>query len=445
MTELDWNCTPDDVLAHWPDELPLAALVTGAGHGGHARLSMLAVPVETIECRTHLDALAALAHAGAGGGGTWCIAAAYELARAFEPTALPRARMPDDGWPMATLVRCGARLELDHASGRWTAHEGAERLAEELGGRMRSGTRAPGTARIDGLEPDLAAGDYERMVATAVRLVHAGDIFQANVAQRFSARWSGSRRAIMRAALTASRPRYGAWIETPTHALASMSPELFLEVDRTTGSVVTRPIKGTRAAHEPASGLMASPKDAAELHMIVDLMRNDLGRACVPGSVQVTSSRELERHETVHHAAAEVRGTLRPGTGLVDLLRATFPPGSVTGAPKVRAMQVIDELEPSARGPYCGAIGLASPGRIALNVAIRTIALAGADGGPGALRYLAGCGIVAESDPRQEHEESLHKSAVLVRTALAVNATGAPRACAPSAPPAPPPCAGAPG
>jgi anthranilate/para-aminobenzoate synthase component I len=171
---------------------------------------------------------------------------------------------------------------------------------------------------------------------------------------------------------------------------------------------------------------MASPKDAAELHMIVDLMRNDLGRACMPGTVRVTSPRELERHETVHHAAAEIRGTLRPGTGLVDLLRATFPPGSVTGAPKVRAMQVIDELEPSARGPYCGAIGLASPGRIALNVAIRTIALAGAD-------------------PRQEHEESLHKSAVLVRTALAVNATGAPRACAPSAPPAPPPCAGAPG
>jgi anthranilate/para-aminobenzoate synthase component I len=179
--------------------------------------------------------------------------------------------------------------------------------------------------------------------------------------------------------------------------------------------------------------------------MIVDLMRNDLGRACVPGSVQVTSSRELERHETVHHAAAEIRGTLRPGTCLVDLLRATFPPGSVTGAPKVRAMQVIDELEPCARGPYCGAIGLVSPGRIALNVAIRTIALAGTDGGSGALRYLAGCGIVAESDPRHEHEESLHKSAVLVRTALAVNATGAPRACAPSAPPAPPPCAGAPG
>ncbi len=443
MTELDWNRTPEDVLAHWPDALPLAALVTGAGHGGHARLSMLAVPEETVECRTQDEALAALARAGAGG--TWCVAASYELARAFEPTSLPRGRMPDDGWPLATLVRCGARLELDHVTGRWSAHGGAGALAAHVDARFRAGARAEGTARIEGLEPDLAPGEYERMVAEAVRLVHAGDVFQANVAQRFSARWSGARRAVMRAAFAASRPRYGAWIETPTHALASMSPELFLEVDRASGGVVTRPIKGTRAAHEPASELMASGKDAAELHMIVDLMRNDLGRACVPGSVRVSSPRELERHETVHHAAAEVRGTLRPGTGLVDLLRATFPPGSVTGAPKVRAMQVIDRLEPCARGPYCGAVGLVSPGRIALNVAIRTVALAGRDGGGGALRYLAGCGIVAESDPRHEHEESLHKSAVLVRTALAVNATGAPRASAPSAPPAPPPCAGAPG
>jgi len=443
MTELDWNCTPEDVLACWPDSLPLAALVTGAGHEGHARLSMLAVPAETVECRTHDDALAALERAGAGG--TWCVAASYELACAFEPTSLPRGRMPEDGWPLATLVRCGARLELDHRSGRWSAHGDAGALAADLASRMRAGARAAGAARIDGLEPDLAPGAYERMVAEAVGLVHAGDVFQANVAQRFSARWSGARRAIMRAAFAASRPRYGAWIEAPTHALASMSPELFVEVDRADGSVVTRPIKGTRAAHHPPSELMSSGKDAAELHMIVDLMRNDLGRACVPGSVRVSSPRELERHETVHHAAAEVRGTLRAGTGLVDLLRATFPPGSVTGAPKVRAMQVIDRLEPCARGPYCGAVGLVSPGRIALNVAIRTIALAGGDGAGGALRYLAGCGIVAESDPRHEHEESLHKSAVLVRTALAVNATGAPRASAPSAPPAPPPCAGAPG
>ena len=445
MKELDWKCTPEDALAAWPDALPLAALVTGEGHGRHARLSMLAVPAETVECATREEALDALARAGGDGAGTWCVAASYELAGAFEPSALPRGRVPDDGWPFATLVRCGGRLELDHATGRWTAHGDAGAATEAVGRALRDGARARAPARIDGLEPDLPPGAYERMVAEAVRLVHAGDVFQANVAQRFSARWSGSRRTIMRAAFAAARPRYGAWIESPSRALASMSPELFLDVDRASGAVATRPIKGTRAAHQPVASLMDSEKDAAELHMIVDLMRNDLGRACVPGSVRVDVPRALERHETVHHAVAEVRGTLRPGTGLVDLLRATFPPGSVTGAPKVRAMQVIDGLEPCARGPYCGAVGLVSPGRIALNVAIRTISLEGPDGAGGMLRYPAGCGIVAESDPRQEHEESLHKSAVLVRTALAVNATGAPRASGPSAPPAPPPCAGAPG
>lgn len=412
MTELDWNCTPEVVLAHWPDALPLAALVTGAGHGDHARLSMLAVPTETVECRTHDDALAALARVGDERDGTWCIAATYELARAFEPTSLPRARMPDDGWPLATLVRCGARLELDHATGRWTAHHGAESLAEELGGRMRAGTGAAGVARIEGLEPDLAAGAYERMVAKAVSLVHAGDVFQANVAQRFSARWSGARRAIMRAAFAASRPRYGAWIETPTHALASMSPELFLEVDRAAGSIVTRPIKGTRAAHEPASGLMASPKDAAELHMIVDLMRNDLGRVCTIGSVRVSEPRSIERHPTVQHAVAEVSGTLRHGIGHAALLRATFPPGSVTGAPKIRAMQIIDELEPFSRGPYCGALGwLGDDGAVALNVAIRTFGLEEAEGGT-RLSYWTGCGIVADSDPDRECRESHEKAAV---------------------------------
>jgi anthranilate/para-aminobenzoate synthase component I len=196
-----------------------------------------------------------------------------------------------------------------------------------------------------------------------------------------------------------------------------MSPELFLDVDRRAGTAVTRPIKGTRAFHEDPAELMASAKEAAELHMIVDLMRNDLGRIAVAGGVRVDASRALESHATVHHCVAEISARLRPGITATEILRATFPPGSVTGAPKVRAMQVIDELEPCARGPYCGAVGLISPERIALNVSIRTIAMAreGAEGG--VLRYGAGCGIVAESEPRNEYEESLHKSAVLLRTA----------------------------
>jgi anthranilate/para-aminobenzoate synthase component I len=159
--------------------------------------------------------------------------------------------------------------------------------------------------------------------------------------------------------------------------------------------------------------------------------------------VRVDVARAIESHETVLHGVAEVSATLRPGTGPVELLRASFPPGSVTGAPKVRAMQVIDALEPCPRGPYCGAVGLLSPDRIALNVAIRTITLSGASPGGGTLRYSAGCGIVADSVPRAEYEESLHKSAVLLRTAHALSATAATRATARPIPPAMPPSAGA--
>ena len=141
------------------------------------------------------------------------------------------------------------------------------------------------------------------------------------------------------------------------------------------------------------------------------------------------AARAIESHETVHHCVAEVAARLRPGTSPLDLLRASFPPGSVTGAPKVRAMQVIDELEPCPRGSYCGAVGLIAPGRMSLNVAIRTISLVrGVAGAEGTLRYSAGCGIVADSVPREEYEESLHKAAVLVRTAHARSGAGAVRA-----------------
>jgi anthranilate/para-aminobenzoate synthase component I len=208
-----------------------------------------------------------------------------------------------------------------------------------------------GQLRVWWLDADITRADYERMVARAVELVRAGDIIQANIAQRFSARWTGSPRAVMRAALQAATPRYGAYLETPTHALVGMSPELFLDVDRRAGTAVTRPIKGTRAFHEDPAELMASAKEAAELHMIVDLMRNDLGRIAVAGGVRVDASRALESHATVHHCVAEISARLRPGITATEILRATFPPGSVTGAPKVRAMQVIDELEPCARGP----------------------------------------------------------------------------------------------
>ena len=424
----DRKFTPLQAIDAWPPERPLAALVTASPDARWGRWSVLASPTRVVSARTHEEALAVVEEASADGG-TWIASLSYELGAAFEPTAMPRRRMPDDGWPLAILARCDARVVHDDASGGWRAEgDGAERLLAEVEARVARGERGAERASVTGLEPDVGRADFERMVSEVVGLVRAGDVFQANVAQRFSARWTGSPRAVLRAALRAARPRYGAYLEAGPHALVGMSPELFVDMDRVAGTAVSRPIKGTRAHHEDPAELLASAKDAAELHMIVDLMRNDLGRAAAPGGVEVRVPRQVESHETVHHCVAEVAARLRPGTRPVDLLRASFPPGSVTGAPKVRAMQVIDALEPSPRGAYCGAVGLLSPARMELNVAIRTISLVRDGAGGGTLRYSAGCGIVADSDPRQEYEESLHKSAVLLRTVHALNAAGAARA-----------------
>jgi anthranilate/para-aminobenzoate synthase component I len=426
MQPLHWKFTPETVLAHWPRQRALAALATGTADGRWGRWTVLAEPSRVVTAMTADDALRAI-DAASTDGGTWITALSYELGGAFEPHAFPRHRAPADGWPMATLACCEARLVYDHETQTWEMSAEAAALVAAISERIERDERDECNAVISSLESDITRAEFESMVARAVELIHAGDIFQANIAQRFSAHWQGSPRAILQAAMHAGRPRYGAYLETRTHALVSMSPELFVEVDRLAGRAITRPIKGTRAFHEDPRELLASSKDAAELHMIVDLMRNDLGRIAIPGGVRVTASRKVESHETVHHCVAEIEAILRPNISVVEMLRATFPPGSITGAPKVRAMQVIDELEPVARGPYCGTVGLISPTAVTLNVAIRTIALHHTSADGGTLRYSAGCGIVAESQPRHEYEESLHKCAVLLRTAHALTATvGAP-------------------
>jgi len=427
MQPNDRKFTPLQAIDAWPADRPLAALVTASPDGRWGRWSVLAAPSRTVTARTDAEAIAAIEEASEDGG-TWIVSLAYELGAAFEPTALPRRRLPDDAWPLAILARCDARIVHDHETGEWRAEGDGDGLLDHVAARAAGGERDEARAAVTALEPDIGRADFERMVSETVELIRAGDIFQANVAQRFSARWSGSPRAVLRAALRAARPRYGAYLEAGPHALVGMSPELFVDVNRRAGTATSRPIKGTRAYHEDPAELLSSAKDAAELHMIVDLMRSDLGRVAAPAGVEVRVPREVESHETVHHCVAEVAARLRPGTRPIDVLRAAFPPGSVTGAPKVRAMQVIDALEPSPRGAYCGAVGVLSPGRMELNVAIRTISLARGAGAEGTLRYSAGCGIVADSDPRQEYEESLHKSAVLLRTVHALSAAAGARA-----------------
>jgi para-aminobenzoate synthetase / 4-amino-4-deoxychorismate lyase len=251
------------------------------------------------------------------------------------------------------------------------------------------------------------AAGHVSAVDDCCRRIAAGDLFQANICLRLEARADGDPIDLFARALPLARPRFGALVD----GVVSVSPERFLR--REGRSVHTEPIKGTRPRVGPEGErraaldeLLASDKDAAEHVMIVDLMRNDLGRVCAYGTIGVEPSR-AEPHAGVWHLVSTVRGQLREGAGDGALLRATFPPGSVTGAPKVQAMKVISELEATAREVYTGAIGIASPlAGLDLSVAIRTFELSG-----GSVWMGAGGGIVADSDPQLEYEEALAKAA----------------------------------
>ncbi len=251
-------------------------------------------------------------------------------------------------------------------------------------------------------------------IQTAIDYINAGDIFQANITQRFMAQkptdttpWD-----LFRQLRKAVPSPFGAYLAGSSnfHVL-SASPERFLQATRN-GSIETRPIKGTRPRHEDpakdkklAADLAQSPKDNAENLMIVDLMRNDISRVCESGSVSVPQCCEVETFARVHHLVSVVTGKLRDDKSVIDLLRACFPGGSVTGAPKVRAMEIIHELEPSARGPYCGAIAwIGFDGAMDSSIVIRSLTVNGDQ-----VIAQAGGGIVADSDPALEYEEAMVK------------------------------------
>jgi anthranilate/para-aminobenzoate synthase component I len=247
---------------------------------------------------------------------------------------------------------------------------------------------------------------YLDAAARAIEYIAAGDVFQINLSQRFTTGLPARPLDVYQRLLHQAPAAYGGLLDFGDFALICNSPELFLRVtpDR---RVVTRPIKGTRPRRPGMDAeLRDSIKDQAELNMIVDLERNDLGRVCEIGSVKVTEPRVIEAHPTVYHGVATIEGLLRPDVSFVDLLRATFPGGSITGAPKIRAMEIIDELEPVRRGPYCGAIGyVASDGSIEFNIAIRTMIAKN-----GLVHVPVGGGIVADSEPEAEYEETLVKA-----------------------------------
>ena len=255
---------------------------------------------------------------------------------------------------------------------------------------------------------------HRRGVARALDHIAAGDIFQVNLCARLEADFTGDPLDLFCAGVDALAPAYAAFIDDSDGAIASFSPELFLR--RTGDEVLTSPIKGTAPLDTDVSELVASAKDRAENVMIVDLMRNDLGRVATPGSVRVPAMVRPERH-AVWHLVSDVVGHVGHDVPHSALLRATFPPGSVTGAPKVRAMEIAAELEPTSREAYTGAIGHASPdGTLELNVAIRTfeVSTSSTSGGSGRIWLGVGGGIVADSTPDGEYAELLIKARPLV-------------------------------
>ena len=421
------------LLASWPTHAPLAMLAWDAGNPEGGTRTFAAAPVWSRELRgpNTLDELRTLLekhqkpardaeadprdHGPSGHG--FIVILSYDLFRQLEPTAVRRRGAVDDrGWPDAIILRCEGGLH---------AHKGAVVVRGDSSVVPSLSPRRLPKPRLGPIVPDRTELEYRDGVADVVDRIRGGQCFQVNLAQRFGARFRGSIRSVGAAALAQGRPRHGAVIECgPGRAVVSMSPELFLETRPTAdGTLVrTRPIKGTRPSSLDPSELLESEKDAAELAMIVDLVRNDLGRVCRIGSVDVVEGRRLETHETVHHGVAEISGILAEDVDLVDLLKASLPPGSITGAPKIQAMKIIDELEPVRRGPYCGTIGwIDDEGWSTLNVAIRTIACSGSplariDELDGRLDYFAGCGIVADSQPEAEYRESLDKTEVFRRT-----------------------------
>jgi para-aminobenzoate synthetase component I len=334
--------------------------------------------------------------------GGWAGFIGYDAGRLFE--TLPATARDDLDVPLFEFHSVDS-LDVCDSEGRL--------FAIDLQGGAKSKTEKP-SRRFFGREFRLVSNfspdEYTRAVGRVIEYIRAGDVFQVNLSQRFTVGLGPRMPVEIYQRLLERHPAwYGAFFQSDAYSLLCNSPELFLRVQpgATGRRIITRPIKGTRPlGTEMREALAGSIKDQAELNMIVDLERNDLGRVCKVGSIRVSEPRVIEQHSTVYHGAATIEGTLREEVTFVDLLRAVFPGGSVTGAPKIRAMQIIDELEPVRRGPYCGAIGyLSVDGNIELNVAIRTMTIE-----QGRVHIPVGGGIVADSDPQAEYEETLVKA-----------------------------------
>ncbi|WP_408591785.1 aminodeoxychorismate synthase component I [Novosphingobium sp.] len=357
-------------------------------------------PLEIVVARRPQDVAGALDRIAATPG-AWAGAFAYEAGLALEPRLEPLAAARTGAvGPLVWFARFAGWEELDSAGvEQWLAEQGA------------------GHGRLGPLGPQLSAGGYARAFAAMVGAIHAGDIYQANLTFPLEGTWSGDPLAIYAALRRDGGAGHGGVLWDGSHWHLSVSPELFFDLSG--GQATVRPMKGTapRGATPEQdaalkAGLVASVKDRAENLMIVDLMRNDLSRVAQPGSVRVEAPFAVETYPTVHQMVTTVRACLREGESAASLLRAIFPCGSITGAPKIRAMELIDQHERDARGLYCGALGrIDATGDAAFNVAIRTLRLSPDHPGAGGGRATMGVGsaVVADSSALGEWRECMIK------------------------------------
>ncbi|SDS43398.1 aminodeoxychorismate synthase component I [Opitutus sp. GAS368] len=355
----------------------------------------------------------------------------YEFGAGLEGVRRPSDN--DGGIPDSQLGFYDGVIACDLVAGKTFAianpvdSTGTDSILARLHEAVRRATRPgrpapePENRAPSGCEPvpDLKSEAYLRLVARAKEYIAAGDIYQVNLSQRFECQITEHPYSIYERLRRLSPAPFGAYLNTGDGQILSSSPELLLRLDRN-GRAVTRPIKGTRprggtAAEDESlrAELLASEKDHAELLMIVDLERNDLGRVCEYGSIRVEERHRLEAHPTVFHLVATISGRLRRDCDVFDCVRSMFPGGSITGAPKIRAMQIIGELETGPRHVYTGSLGyLGFDGTCDLNIAIRTIQCRG-----NRAVYHVGGAIVSDSDPAGEYQETLDKGRAM-RAAL---------------------------
>ncbi|WP_095143059.1 aminodeoxychorismate synthase component I [Pseudomonas sp. Irchel s3b6] len=345
----------------------------------------------------------------------------YDFGRHLE--ALPSRALDDLQLPDARFGLYDWALISDHLHGtsQLVCHpDQSETERQRLIELFSQDTEATDAAfNLDGaMQPDLSADDYRQAFERIQHYIQAGDCYQVNFAQRFRAPCQGDAWAAYCALRAACPTPFSGFQSLPDGgAVLSLSPERFVKVSA--GHVETRPIKGTRPRGQDATQdaanaaeLLASPKDRAENLMIVDLLRNDLGRTCRIGSVRVPELFSLESYPNVHHLVSSVTGELADHKDALDLIAGSFPGGSITGAPKIRAMQIIDELEPTRRGLYCGSLlYLDVRGEMDSSIAIRSLLVK-----DGQVCCWGGGGIVADSDWQAEYQESITKVKVLLDT-----------------------------